>query len=205
MHYRHSHKEWIDLDNDNPIKPDLSLLSDGWFKSVTGLKQEKKLIVKKINRHYYEIAVCTVLMGDLSCGDAYVDDAFIYDDPNKQLITWEEFEIKVDPYCDLVKLSKERGKFIVTLQNRLQQTAKNVDENYHNNPYLVIDKGLPVLKKLPKKKEYPDLDKIRQRIMDEMPIKSIVGYYHVSDQYIALFSNFISCGAHESIYLLDSI
>ena len=32
-----------------------------------------------------------------------------------------------------------------------------------------------------------------------------VGYYHVSDQYIALFSNFISCGAHESIYLLDGI
>jgi len=32
-----------------------------------------------------------------------------------------------------------------------------------------------------------------------------VGYYHVSDQYIALFSNFISCGAHESLYLLDGI
>lgn len=32
-----------------------------------------------------------------------------------------------------------------------------------------------------------------------------VGYYHVSDQYIALFSNFISCGSHESIYLLDGV
>ena len=32
-----------------------------------------------------------------------------------------------------------------------------------------------------------------------------VGYYHVSDQYIALFSNFISCAVHESIYLLDGI
>ena len=32
-----------------------------------------------------------------------------------------------------------------------------------------------------------------------------VAYYHVSDQYIALFSNFISCGAHESVYLLDGI
>ena len=25
----------------------------------------------------------------LSCGDAYVEGAFIYDDPNKQFITWE--------------------------------------------------------------------------------------------------------------------
>jgi hypothetical protein len=40
-HYRHSHKEWIDLDKANPIQPDLSLLSEGWFKVVTGLKREK--------------------------------------------------------------------------------------------------------------------------------------------------------------------
>lgn len=32
-----------------------------------------------------------------------------------------------------------------------------------------------------------------------------VGYYHVSDTYVALVSNFISCGAHESVYLLDGI
>ncbi len=32
-----------------------------------------------------------------------------------------------------------------------------------------------------------------------------VAYYHVSDQYIALYSNFISCGVHESVYLLDGI
>ena len=80
------------------------------LKLVTGLKREKNLKIKKIHRHYYEIAVCTVLMGDLSCGDAYVEGAFIFDDPNKQFITWEEFETEVDSYCDLVKLPKERGK-----------------------------------------------------------------------------------------------
>jgi TnpA family transposase len=333
MYYRDSHKLWIELENDAPLQPDLSLLSDGWFKTVTGLKREKNLVVKKINRHYYEIAVCAVLMGDLNCGDAYVEGAFIFDDPNKQLITWEQFEVEVDDYCNLVKLPKKQGEFIALLQSRLRQTAKNVDDNYHSNPYLIIENGLPILKKLLKKKEHPDLSRIRQMIMDEMPIKSIVdviievenwlslsinfkphsgyetkiadypprfvatslsygcnmgptqaersllkftrkqiawlfnhhvtdlklikaikvlinryntfalpkywgagdslsvdgtfwdmytqnllaahhirygryggvGYYHVSDQYIALFSNFISCGVHESVYLLDGI
>lgn len=333
MQYRNSHKEWIDLDSSNPVQPDLNLLSDGWFKTVTGFKREKNLIIKRIHRQYYEIAVCSILMGDLNCGDAFVEDAFTFDDQNKQFVTWEQFEVEVDGYCDLIKISKERTKFIASLQNKLQRTAKNVDENYHNNAYLFIDKGLPVLKKLPKKKEHLDIDKIRQLIMDEMPIRSIVdviieaenwlnlsvhfkplsgyepkiadypsrfvattlsygcnmgptqtersllkftrkqiawlfnhhvtdirlikaiqilinqyntfalpkhwgpgdslsvdgtfwdmytqnllaahhirygryggvGYYHVSDQYIALFSNFISCGAHESIYLLDGI
>lgn len=30
-----------------------------------------------------------------------------------------------------------------------------------------------------------------------------IGYYHVSDSYIALFSNFISCGVWEGIHILD--
>jgi len=32
-----------------------------------------------------------------------------------------------------------------------------------------------------------------------------IGYYHVSDQYIALFSRFIPCGVYEAIYILDVI
>jgi len=32
-----------------------------------------------------------------------------------------------------------------------------------------------------------------------------IGYYHVSDTYIALFSNFIPCGVWEAIYLLDGL
>jgi TnpA family transposase len=30
-----------------------------------------------------------------------------------------------------------------------------------------------------------------------------IGYYHVSDMYIALFSHFIPCGVYEAIYILD--
>ena len=32
-----------------------------------------------------------------------------------------------------------------------------------------------------------------------------IGYYHVSDQYIALYSNFISCAVHESVFLLTGV
>ena len=32
-----------------------------------------------------------------------------------------------------------------------------------------------------------------------------IGYYHVSDQYIALFGNFIPCGVYEATYIFDGI
>ncbi len=32
-----------------------------------------------------------------------------------------------------------------------------------------------------------------------------IGYYHVSDTYIALFSHFIPCGVYEALYILDGL
>jgi TnpA family transposase len=32
-----------------------------------------------------------------------------------------------------------------------------------------------------------------------------VGYYHVSDTYVALFSHFIPCGVWEAVYILDGL
>jgi len=32
-----------------------------------------------------------------------------------------------------------------------------------------------------------------------------IGYYHVSDMYIALYGNFISCGVHEGHYIFDGL
>ncbi len=165
MHHRNSHKEWIILDKDKSIQPDLSLLTDAWFKVVTGFKRQKNQVIEKINRHYYELAVDAVLTGDLSCGDAYVKDSFIFDDPNKQFISWEQFFLEVDNYCNLIKQPKEAAKFAATQKEKLHKTAEKVDKNYHNNPYLIIENKLPVLKKLPKKKEHPELDRVRQLIM----------------------------------------
>lgn len=199
MYHRHSHKEWIELDQDDlSIQPDLSLLSDGWFKAVTGFKNGKGVIIKKINRQYYEIAIFTVLMGDLSCSDAYVEGAFTYDDPNKQFITWEQFNEEVDGYCDLNKLQKEPIKFVGSLQAKLQSTAQKVDENYHSNPSLIIEQGLPILKKLPTRKEHPDLEKIRKMIMDEMPIINIVDVIVDVEKWLNLSVHFKPLSGYET-------
>jgi TnpA family transposase len=170
-HHHHSTKEWIEL-NTTPIQPDLSLLSAGWYKAVTGV--DPGVPVNKIHRQYYEIAVCSVLKNDLTCSDAYVDGAFVYDDPNKQFITWKEFHTGVDGYCDLIKLPKDPAKFVNYLQIRLKDTAKKVDDNYPNNDYLTIEEGFPILKKTPKRKDPPNLEKIKHMVMKEMPVISIV-------------------------------
>ena len=171
-HYRSSRKEWIEWSDTDVVQPDLDLLPEPWFKVVTGLK--KGVPTTKIHRHSYEIAVFHVLMGDLSCSDAYVEEAFIYDDPNKQFITWEEFNDTMNDYCRLAKLPADCDQLRALLQDKLRKTAQKVDDNYLNNPYFILNKSKPILKKSPTKIYHPDLEKIKQAVMDKMPKMSIV-------------------------------
>ena len=330
--HRHSRQEWLDIKEDDLVmQAHLASLPAAWHQAVTGKTTKKP--VKSIHRHYYELATLTMLAGELTCADAFVENSYQYDDPNKQYISWEAFHNEVDPYCERAGLTKNPSQFIEHAKQRLKQAAQDVDDHYLNNPHLVLHDGLLSLKKLEKKKEHPKTDSIRQQIMSKMPTISIldamieverwlqlslhfkplsgnesripdypprfsatmlsygcnlgptqaerslskftrkqiawlfkhhasdqkliqaiqmvidrynllrlpkhwgpgdsasadgtfwdmykqnllaahhirygryggVGYYHVSDQYIALFSEFISCGAHESIYLLNGI
>lgn len=176
------------------IQPDLIFLSEGWLKAVTGFPKEAS--VKKINCHYYEMAVLTALKNDLNCSDAYVKSAFIYNDPNKQFITWEQFEKEAYGYCKIAKLPKEPRKFIASRQSYLQKTAKVVDANYQENSFF-IDNGLPILKKLPKKRERPDLEKIKKLIMSEMPVINIVNVIVDVENWLNLSIHFKQLSGNE--------
>ena len=52
-------------------------------------------------------------------------------------------------------------------------------------------------------------DVYEQNLLSEFHVRYAgsggIGYYHVSDKYIALFSHFIPCGVHEALYLFDGL
>jgi len=174
-YHQKSHMEWISQPAEKsqaPAFPDLKLLSDKWFKIITG--HMKEIAVTKIHRHYFELAVFTLLANELDCGDSYVEHAYTYDDPNKEYISPEAFEENVDEFCALVGLPRDPDKLMVHLQDNLHQTAMKVDENYPHNTYLTIENGMLIVKKSPQKKIPAEFEQIKQKIMDKMPLTTIV-------------------------------
>ena len=196
-HHRYSSQEWLEIKDTDPVPIDLSILSEPWFKVVTGLRKKGEPVTK-IHRHYYEIAVLHALMGDLNCSDAYVKDAFIYDDPNKQFISWEEFSLNIDNYCDITQKPKDPHAFVAFMQEQLRATAIMVDKNYHNNTHLTIHKGEPVVKKLQPKEEHPNSGKVRDMMMEEMPVISIVDAMIEVEHWLSLSSYFKPLSGNES-------
>jgi TnpA family transposase len=196
-YHRSSHKNWIEIADNDEIPVDLFLLSKQWFKLVTGLKKGEP--VRKIHKHYYEIAVLHALMEDLSCSDAYVKDAYVYDDPNKQFISWDEFYKNIDEYCKISGLPTGRHQLTIDLKDKLRKTAQKVNDNYRNNAYLVIsEEGKPILKKMPATKSHHNIDKIKKTVMAEMPVASIVDAMIDVERWLGLSVFFKPLSGNES-------
>ncbi|MBA8667868.1 DUF4158 domain-containing protein [Holosporaceae bacterium 'Namur'] len=123
--HKNSHKEWLDINYQDPQGKnailDLTWLPEKWFKIVTGRTKGSKFT--QINRKYYELAILSLAVDDLNCGDVYVEGANTYDNPNKQLITWEQFYQEIDEYCDLVRLPSKPDNFIAYLKKELHTTV----------------------------------------------------------------------------------
>lgn len=151
---------------------DLGWLSEKWFKMVTGKSIGSKITV--IHRHYFELAVINEIADALDSGDAYVANGYAFDDPNKQLITWDEFNRDVDDYCNLIKLPSKSGEFVSHLQHMFSETAKCVDERFKENEYLSIENGLPILKKYHKSEPSSEVKRINEKIAERMPQTNIV-------------------------------
>ncbi|HHU0102119.1 TPA: DUF4158 domain-containing protein, partial [Legionella pneumophila] len=111
----------------------LSWLSDKWFNFVTHSKRHDEIMV--VNKKHFELAVFNQLSEEIHCGDMYLEGANNYDDPNKQLISWEDFDNQVEPYCELIKQSSNASEFIKSLQKQHFEAAKRTDSGFVANEY----------------------------------------------------------------------
>lgn len=197
---RSSHKEWLPIEYTNSqgrsAVLDFSWLPEKWFKTVTG--KTKGSHITQINRKYYELAVITILVDDLNCNDAYVEGAHIYDDPNKQFITWDQFYDELENYCSLVKLQSRPEDFVAHLHEKLRSTACNVDNSYTDNEYLRIEKGEPILKKAPTRNKPENLDKVSNLIADKMPLTNIVDIIVDTEKWLSLSMRFKPLSGYET-------
>ncbi len=132
-------------------------------------------------------------------GALAVKDAYIYDDPNKQLISWSEFYVRLNEYCKNAGLPTDKEQLVVTLKKRLQKTSQKVNDSYHKNASLVINEsGQPVLKKPSAKKLHPKLNDIKKAVMAEMPTISIVDAMIDVERWLSLSAFFKPLSGNES-------
>lgn len=174
----------------------LSWLSDKWFNLVTDNKRPDEIM--QVNKKYFEMAVFNALADEIQCADMFLVGANNYDDPNKQLMTWEDFYAGVDEYCGLIQQSSNAVEFIKTLQSHHFEAAKRTDSCFLANEHLSIEKGEPVLKRAVTKKEDKAITAFVDEVSSRLPLSNIVDVYLDIEEWLSISKFFKPLSGHES-------
>lgn len=174
----------------------LSWLSDKWFNFVTNNKRHDEIMV--VNKKHFEMAVFNALADEIHCADMFLEGANHYDDPNKQLMTWEEFYAGVDNYCGLIQQPSKPSEFIKSLQDQHFEAALQTDSGFLANEYLSLENGEPVLKRAVTKKEDKAITAFVDEVSTRLPLSNIVDVYRDIEEWLSISKFFKPLSGYDS-------
>jgi len=149
----------------------LSFASEHWKKLV--LKKEKNKWF--VYRRHFEVCVFSSLASELQSLDLFINGSESFADYRKQLIPMAECEKLISEYCEAIGIPDTANGFIAHMKNLLKTTVADVDKGYPQNTNLEInDEGIPLLKKIDKRKLNPSAKKLLNTIHQRMPERNIL-------------------------------
>lgn len=188
---RSSHKEKLELLNSGGKCNELQLhwIPEKWRKLVTG-KSKANTKITSIHRKYFELCVLTQVARELRSADLIADDSDEYSDFNTQLISWEEYEKQIAPYCEMLGLPTTTSGITEKLKQNLVNTASQLDQSYPDNEWLTITSQGLTLHQHDKSSKPDNLEKIDELIKHKLETKNILDILVESEGWLNLHKKF---------------
>lgn len=134
----------VDFD-ENAAVP-LDWVRDSWHSILYG-EQRMKIERRFLDRNAFELCVLSEVSRRLQSGDLFVNSSTKYDDYRTHLVSWAEYDRKIDSFCEMTGFDKDPQQFVSTLKRSFVETARNTDKKVPDDSYLVINHGTLTLKK----------------------------------------------------------
>lgn len=154
----------------------LNWLDDQWYQFVSEGKSRHNRL-QEICKQKFELAVFKFILDEIASADAFVVNSYENDNPNKQLISWDEFYKRIDEYAALISKPSEPNLFIKHLKYEHQTAAEKANSNFVHNEYLSIANGEPVLRKSETKKTTQRQEELSSLVASKMPLIDIVSVF----------------------------
>ncbi|SHF22313.1 Transposase and inactivated derivatives, TnpA family [Seinonella peptonophila] len=204
--HQHTRKEWISVVQEEKLGPwkrevtsllDLSWIPDAWWKWLTS-KGKKETMPEEINRRHFEICVFSQIVLNLKAGDLYIEGSEKYADYRKQLVSWEEYEEKVEEFCEQVNLPSTANDFVKKIKKQFQQVARKTDQSFPRNEQVRIENGEVVFSKIKKKKIPPELKKLETYIAQKLEPVHVLDVLWDSEHWLNWARFFGPISGHET-------
>lgn len=194
--YKTSHRESLSLAECQLDMQTLDWLPEKWRTLIFGKRQNSP--ATHFHRKYFELALFSEVMDGLKSGDLYVEYSGDYDDYRNHLISWEEYELEVQSYSELVNLPVDPDTFVHQLREQLQQQSKKVDQRFPENSHIDINESGIVIKRSERQKELPELELVDEAIRNQMKQASILDVLTETESWLDLHKFFGPLSGFES-------
>lgn len=151
--------EWLALPQPQPDAPDaplpldLSWISGKWWGLVTG-QRLREPIPTQVQRRYFEMCVFSQIGAELRSGDLYIEGREEFADYSRQLISWQDYEVAVAEYGQMLNLPVESQAFVAHVKQWLAEAGQATDHSFPSNAQVDYKKDRLVIRK-PKPKLAP--------------------------------------------------
>jgi len=123
---------------------DLSWISEGWWRLVTG-ERTRGTYPDRINRRHFEVCVFSQVLWDLSSGDLCIVGSDEFADYRAQQVSWAEYDAGIAAYGRVVGLPVEGPAFVTHVRRWLEETARTADYSFPANKDVRIENGEPII------------------------------------------------------------
>ena len=153
-----------------PEDLNLSFISETWHQLVYEGPQKRIL-----NRRFFEVCIFTYISYELHSGDVFIEGADEFSDYRDSLFTLEECEKILEKNPEELKLFSNGKEFFQDLKEEFTKKAQEFDDLYPQmTDFVIDDKGVPFLKKVPTQKPTPETLELVAQIQEHMPERNLL-------------------------------
>ncbi len=140
---------------------------DKWWKFVTG-KSTKSAKVTHVNKAYFELCVFVRIAEELATGDLFIPYSEKFDDCREQMISWDEYEEQLEPYCEEVGLVPGDVAFTQHLKQNLTNACHKADSIFPDDESVRIEKGKLIIGKAKSEGPTPEIEKLGELLRERL-------------------------------------
>lgn len=129
---------------------------------------------QSIHRKHFEIAVFTFIVQELKTGDLCVKGSEKYADYREQLLSWDEYYLHKEDFCQQLSLPEDSTIFIDQLQQNFYQVTLETDQHIPKNTEITLENNQISLKKIKGKKASKELIQVERYLQKKIPERSIL-------------------------------
>ncbi|HQS85027.1 MAG TPA: DUF4158 domain-containing protein [Alphaproteobacteria bacterium] len=154
-----------------PADLNLNFISEIWHQLVYEGPPQKGIL----NRRFFEVCIFTYISYELHSGDVFIEGADEFSDYRDSLMSLEECDEILKNNPEEFKLFLNGKQFLQNLKEEFTQKVQDFDDLYPlMTDFVIDDKGIPFLKKVPTQKPTLKTLELVEHIQDNMPERNLL-------------------------------